>query len=89
MRLRNVLNSGAIEGVVKILASSAGEKDVLINCLLFFDKVLKVDKTAHELMRHENSVRALVGHPRSENRPFFYAGGKDIDRTCNEPPPYG
>ena len=75
-RLRNVLNSGAIQGVVKILASSASEEDVVINSLLFFDKVLKVDKTAHEFMRHENSVKALVGHLSSENKQIYMLGVK-------------
>jgi ankyrin repeat protein len=85
-RLKNVLSSGAIEGVVKILASSASEEDVVINCLLFFEKILKVDKTAHEAMRHHNSVRALVGHLSSENKQIYLLAVKILTELAVDHP---
>ena len=86
-RLASVLSSGTIEGVVKILDSPASEEDVVINCLFFFDKVIKVDKTAHESMRHENCVRALVGHLSSENKQIYMLGVKILGELAKDHPP--
>ena len=86
-RLGTVLNSGAIEGVVKVLASPASEEDVVINCLMFFDKVIKISKEAHELMRHDNSVKALVGQLSSENKQIYSLGVKILAELAMEHPP--
>ena len=75
-RLESVLNSGAIEGVVKILSSPASDEDVVINCLLFFDKVTKVSKEAHEFLRHENVIKALVCQLSSQNKQVYSLGVK-------------
>ena len=85
-RLSGILNSGAIEGVVKVLASPASEEDVVIHSLLFFDKIVKVSREAPELIRHENSVKALVSQLGSENKQTYSIVVKVLTELAKENP---
>ena len=77
-RLESVLSSGSVEAVVKILAMPANEDNVIINSLLFFDRVIDVKVEVYDLIRQEHVIKALVGQLNSENRQIYSLGVKII-----------
>ena len=85
-RLGSVLNSGAVEGVVKILSSPASEDDVVTNCLSFFDKVTKINKETHELLSHESVIKALLDQLSSQNKQIYSLGVKILAELARGQP---
>lgn len=72
-RLGTVLKSGVVEAVINALGSPGSEEEVVLNCLLLLQKVIQFPKT-HELLRRDNSIKALVAQLGCESEQIYSVG---------------
>ena len=58
-RLQAIVDSGAIRAVIKILDSHGSDEEVILNSLLFLEKIIE-SATAQDMIRKSNGIEALV-----------------------------